>query len=119
TLADKGEVEDRRRAAHRITVFDVATGHPVRTFDCSTSVSGLKYSSDGRFLAGIVWPDSNSIGKTPVLSVHIWNTETGRLQLVLHDTGHGQLAFSPDGQTLASVGSIRNAQNMPVAGEVK
>ncbi|MXV75350.1 hypothetical protein F4Z99_13900 [Candidatus Poribacteria bacterium] len=85
----------------KIHLWDRKTGGLLRTLTGHTgAVTAVDVSSDGRYLA--------SIARFPDNTLRFWNPETGELLKTISDhKGVKACAFSPDGQTLASVG--RNA----------
>jgi WD40 repeat protein len=81
-----------------IKVWDAETGQELHTLPaCGTSVA---FSPDGRRIAGAPRP-SGSLGSG---GIKVWDAETGRELLTLggHTSYELNLAFSPDGQRLAS-----------------
>jgi eukaryotic-like serine/threonine-protein kinase len=93
-----------------VTLWDAATGQAIRRFTGHDStVVELAISRDGKMIA--------SFGMDG--TVTIWDTTTGSLLRTLkddHGAGFGQIAFSPDGKTLAASGrSPRAVQTWNVA----
>jgi WD40 repeat protein/serine/threonine protein kinase len=78
-----------------VTVWDVVSGKEMLTLqqDIPTTVRALALSQDGRRL-----------GVADRLSVRVWDTQTGQpvTSLVGHTSIVTALAFSPDGQSLAT-----------------
>lgn len=94
------------RQSQKIVLWDVATGDHIRTLTGHTySVESLAFSPDSRTLAS----GTGFFDKT----IRLWDIETGSSRIVTDpnwtETQHksevtvaASLAFSPDGQTLAS-----------------
>ena len=82
----------------KIHLWDRNTGHLLRTLTGHTGpVTAVAVSSDGRTLA--------STARFPDKTLRLWNPETGELlKTISEHTGVNAFAFSPDSQTLASVG---------------
>lgn len=66
------------------------------TLPSSSSVVSIAYSPDGTLLAGLSTPQIYGTGR-----IEIWNVESGKLQTSFADPYALQVAFSPDGNTLA------------------
>ena len=80
------------------TLWDAATGQPIRTFRGHTkAIWELAISRDGKLLAS-----SSTDG-----AVKLWDVAAGTMVHTLqdhHPDYFGEIAFSPDGKTLASAG---------------
>lgn len=87
-----------------IRLWDSNTGHLLRTLTGHTGpVTAIAISSDGRTLA--------SSGYFPDSTLRFWNPETGELLKTISDhKGINGFSFSPDSQTLASVGRDATVQ---------
>ncbi|MFC1706296.1 MFS transporter [Planctomycetota bacterium] len=96
-----------------VYTFDAATGEQIRKpdvatgkFRCQTGkFSCLAMSSDGRLIAaGAKETVGKDEARTTIYSVHVLDAVTGeqRRTFDAHETTVTALAFSPDGQTLAS-----------------
>jgi WD40 repeat protein len=85
----------------RFQLWDVAAGIQLRKADLGVPVRGAALSPDGRYLAHVIQVPGYSPGE-----VHFWDVESwcsaGRLAWNPDDAVN-DLAFSPDGQTLATV----------------
>ena len=89
-----------------IRLYDFVSGTMVGVLKGHTSpVNALAFSPDGRLLASIAWD----------LSIRVWDLKQRRTLQVLGDTESGvttiqgmsaRIAFSPDGQRLASVSAL-------------
>ena len=88
----------------KIHLWDRHTGHLLRTFTGHTGrVTTVAVSSDGRTLA--------STARFPDNTLRLWNPETGELlKTISEHKGVNAFAFSPDSQTLASVGRDATVQ---------
>ncbi len=94
SLADSGAV----------LIWDAATGDQLRTLpgpDPPADVSNLRFSPDGRLLAGLYVNEVDG----EALAAVVWDTATGAQVARLHgdDDRYYQPAFSPDAQKLASI----------------
>jgi len=102
--AARGGRRDAVGVGETIKVWDVETGQELHTLPGGP---GLTFSPDGRRIAGA---GKRPIGAPPGPSgsgeVKVWDAETGRELLTLqgHTSDVGNVAFSPDGQRLASAG---------------
>ncbi|MBD0742432.1 helix-turn-helix domain-containing protein [Streptomyces sp. CBMA152] len=91
------------RDRQRVTLWDVATGRVRTAFTTSCDGSGPRFS-----LAHIVFtPDGRTLAIGDGKQVRLWDVATGRRRAVL--TGHAEtvrdIAFSPDGRTMATAGN--------------
>ena len=81
----------------RITVWDPATGQPIRSLIAPTGdMRRFALSPEGRWLAAA----------GPTRAASIWALDTGRMVRTLGDEADfvSTVAFSPDGRHLASAG---------------
>ena len=88
----------------KIHLWDKHTGHLLRTLTGHTApVTAVAVSSDGRILA--------SSARFPDNTLRLWNPETGGLLKTISEHERiNAFAFSPEGQTLASVGRDATVQ---------
>lgn len=88
----------------KIHLWDRKTGRLLRTLTGHTGpVTAIAISSDGRTLA--------SSGYFPDSTLRFWNPETGELlKTISEHKGINGFSFSPDSQTLASVGRDATVQ---------
>jgi WD40 repeat protein len=95
---------DGKRLASGSRVWDAQTGKELLQLQGGGS---LAFSPDGRRIAGAGRPPIGGPGpRRGPGEVKVWDAETGRELLTLqgHTTNVSNVAFSPDGQRLASVG---------------
>jgi WD40 repeat protein len=99
---------DGKRLASKVVgeikVWDAETGQELHTLPSEwTSVA---FSPDGRRIAGSGKRPSDAFGPPGSGEVKVWDAQTGRELLTLqgHTSGLENVAFSPDGQRLASAG---------------
>lgn len=86
-----------------VTIWDVATGRLVKELDAGGSAS-IGFSPDGRWLA-----------TSSISSIRLWDADAWTpLWQVPCASVIGRLAFSPDGQTLATMTSGSNLQLLDV-----
>ncbi len=85
-----------------IALWDCVTGKKVRDLERSAtpSADGLRWSSDGKLLAGVVFPGHRVIQPAERLPVHVWDAATGQvLQSLMWPPCN--LSWSPGQRTLA------------------
>jgi WD40 repeat protein len=95
-----------------IKLWNVNTGNLLQTFEGHSKwVNSVAYSPDGQTLAS--GSNDNSVGEVLASgsfddTIKLWNVKTGKLLQTLEGNSHSvnSVAYSPDGQTLASGGSI-------------
>src|SRR5205814_1770998 len=77
-----------------VRIWSIETGEVIRTLSMPEPVNDGDVSADGRLLAG-----------TGTSATYILNVETGEILQTIRSRGvsQGQVAFSPDGKTLASI----------------
>ena len=81
-------------------VWDTATGKTLQAINTRQQfTTALGLSPDGRLLATNIVYQENRAG------VGVWNVETGKSVVELTNGNGDQLVFSPDGKTLAALGS--------------
>jgi WD40 repeat protein len=94
------------RSDFTINVWDIKTRELRWTLPGISRSFSLSFSPDGRTLAGCVGPDLPGVAGQiePLLKVHLLDLETGRREQmpVSHRGFVTAVAFSPDGQYLAS-----------------
>jgi len=86
---------------NKITIFDSASGAPIRSFTTDTEVEHLRFGPNGRTLAGVVRGAKNTI--------LIWDTASGEIIREIETAGPAfyDLVYSEDGKWLAaSAGDI-------------
>lgn len=94
-----------------ITFFDLVSQEVILTLETTYDWPyGLTYSPNGKMLAMIYGEQDE---------VHIFDTATGELKMVLHGYGSEfrQLVFSPDNQYLAVAGTLANIAPVSVDAE--
>ncbi len=87
-----------------IRLWNAITGVPIKILTVNT-VSEATFSPDGRYLASVDTSDNK---------IYLWHAHTGNEYRTL--TVYGDvysIAFSPDGQTLASGGRVIHQWNVP------
>ena len=109
-----------------VRLWDVATGKALAVINTflHADIFDLKFSPDGKTLAGIVaiW-SLNAPGNMYTGDVYLWDTTTHKLRVKLE--GHGApvsrgIAFSPDGKTLAAAGGSWDKKlDQFVSGEIR
>jgi WD40 repeat protein len=92
-----------------ITLWDPATGRPLRTFARGVSIGDLAFSPDGKILLCCGYHDNHAL--------RLWEVSTGNELLPFEGHRHAvvSLAFSPDGQTLATWGGDTTTRLWDVA----
>ncbi len=90
-----------------VWVWDPNTGELVRTFTHPEYVSAIAWSPDGTLMATATHNGTGKKGATKG-TVHLWRVADGTLLRTLkgHVSRIDDLAFSPDGETLASAGGL-------------
>lgn len=86
------------------SLWNLDSGKLARSLEIEPQIIGvsrvLRFTPDGKLLAGIGWGDR----------IHIWRTDSGKLIQTFHGALYVQsLAMSPDGQRLVSGGQEKNA----------
>jgi WD40 repeat protein len=99
--------DGRRLAAggRGLTIIDASTGKLMRTLDGAEQVICVAFAPDGRLVAG-----GSTSGR-----VGVWEVQTGKPVLAIHDTHEGihAVTFSPDGRWLAvGSGGVENKIRM-------
>jgi WD40 repeat protein/serine/threonine protein kinase len=90
-----------------VRIWEFATGRLLQSLLGHTvRVWSVAFSPDGRWLASASGDDGTPPGSASDRSVRVWDAATGQLVRVLrgHTAEISSLAFSPDGQRLASAG---------------
>jgi hypothetical protein len=84
-----------------VTLWDVASGNPLRTLSNGGEVRTLAFSPDGQMLA------SAGGGVDPDSTIKLWRVSDGALLQTLfgHGIGVRSIDFSPDGEMLVSSGT--------------
>jgi WD40 repeat protein len=106
-----------------VKVWEVGTGQEVRTLKGHTGgVSSVAFSPDGKRLASACKRSADAQGKPLAGEVRVWDTATGQEVRTLkgHTGAVWSVAFSPDGQRLASAGGdydLQQGRQLP--GEVR
>jgi WD40 repeat protein len=87
-----------------IKVWDAETGQELHTLPAGGF--SVAFSPDGRRIAGAGKRPSDVVGPSGSGEIKVWDAETGRELLTLqgHTSDVSYVAFSPDGQRLASGG---------------
>lgn len=96
TFSPNGDVLASGDSDGNIILWNPDTGQLLRTWHADT-LDGLTFSADGKFLAN---------GGRDAPNVKVWNSDTGQLLHTLEPDVDGvfDVAFSPEGHILASVG---------------
>jgi RNA polymerase sigma factor (sigma-70 family) len=98
---------DRNRRGEPIALHDFATGQVLRRFGAPCNFSSLRFSPDGKVLAGFRWTKT----------IQLWDPAAGRLLHTL--AGHQDIvwgiAFAADGRTLASCSDDKTIRFWDVA----
>jgi len=87
-----------------VRLFDVATGTQQRTLEHAGWIGSVAFSPDGALLVAGSWPIDRSPDQ-PV-EIKLWDPTTGQLRFTLrgHPGAAHEVAFAPDGNTLATGG---------------
>jgi WD40 repeat protein len=92
---------------HSVTVLDGATGRPLRSFVVRADrINSSALSPDGKWLALITWQVTEHGGK---ITGQVLSSDTGKLRYTFA-AGAAGVAFSPDGQYLATAGPHQTVQ---------
>src|SRR5262249_27401724 len=104
TTSFESDRTDVPRKTGEVRFWDAATGRLVRTFQVSSAgvLNNAAFSPDGRLLAWAAGATGNGVGN----AVFVWEVSTGQQLLTLktHSQLPMRMAFSPDGQRLATPG---------------
>lgn len=125
TFSPDGQFLAAGRHDFTINFFDRGTGKLRRTLPGSSRLFSLSFSPDGKTLASCVGPNLPGVAGQiePLLKVHLLDLETGRSEMmpVNHSGFVTAVAFSPDGQHLASgdEGMYSSSSNRNEGGMVK
>jgi WD40 repeat protein len=88
----------------RLKVWDAETGQELHIHTFPADARGVVFSPDGRRIAGGGKRPNDGPGPASSGEIKVWDAETGRELLTLqgHTSDVWNVAFSPDGQRLAS-----------------
>jgi WD40 repeat protein/serine/threonine protein kinase len=98
TFATGSEVDTQGGRRHLVTIYDAATGKPLRRGSAdrgaTMSLGALVFSPDGKQL---LWGDIDA-------RLNIWDLETGMVRTMKeHKSGPCYLALTPDGHRIATM----------------
>ena len=85
----------------RLRIWDLTTRRQTHVTDLPVYIRVAALSPDGRYLAYVVHDEQHSPGEILFWDIEFW-TSAGRLEWNLEDAIM-DLAFSPEGQTLATI----------------